>query len=137
MTPDQITQLRTLLRRANICKIIPGTVIIEAEVYNQILTLLLCPTCCGTGKSLEYATACPECGCEEYTNENQLGVGYRQCRKCHQDWWLNIKYGIGVEPCPDCQAPELPDATYCQSCGKITDDLDEGFRCPDCQQHTS
>ena len=80
MTSDQIIQLRKLLRRANICKIIPGTVIIEAEVYNQILALL---------------------------------------------------------PRPDCQAPELPDATYCQSCGKITDDLDEGFRCPDCQQHTS
>ena len=62
-----------------------------------------CETCCGTGKSLEYAKACPECGCAEYVNENLLGENYRECRKCGQDWWLQVKYGIGNSPCPDCQ----------------------------------
>lgn len=36
-------------------------------------------------------------------------------------------------PCPDCQSQKLPEAAYCMKCGKITDDLDEGSQCPDCQ----
>lgn len=80
----------------------------EAELYSLIgktLALLpckTCKTCNGTSKSLEYAKACPECGCPVYINENLIGEGYRLCRHCQQDWWLNVKYNIGL-PCPDCQ----------------------------------
>ena len=69
----------------------------------RILALLPCETCGGTGKSLEYAKACLECSCAEYVNKNLLGENYRECKKCGQDWWLQIKYGIGDKPCPDCQ----------------------------------
>lgn len=73
MKNTDITKIRQLLKKANICKIIPGTVIIEAEVYNQILALLPCETCGGTGKITETrtdtagfdfidkATPCPDC----------------------------------------------------------------------------
>lgn len=37
-------------------------------------------------------TCCPECGCKEYVNKNLVGDGYRMCRECHQDWWIDIKY---------------------------------------------
>ncbi len=37
-------------------------------------------------------TACPECGSFEYVNENLLGEGYRECKRCHQDWWTDIDY---------------------------------------------
>ena len=37
-------------------------------------------------------TCCPECGCKEYVNKNLVGDGYRICRECHQDWWIDIKY---------------------------------------------
>lgn len=62
-----------------------------------------CQKCGGSGKSLVYAKSCPECGCEEIVNENLLGEGSRQCKKCLQDWWLDVKYAIGDDPCPDCQ----------------------------------
>ena len=107
MTPDQITQLRQCLK--NIEKYYTkrggrvNSPMYVRQQLKQALALLPCPTCNGTGKSLEYAVVCPECGCEEYTDENQLGNGYRQCRRCHQDWWLHIKYAIGIEPCPDCR----------------------------------
>lgn len=39
-------------------------------------------------------TYCPECGSVEYVNKNLLGEGYRCCRDCGQDWWLNIKYDL-------------------------------------------
>ncbi len=35
---------------------------------------------------------CPECGCEEFCNENQLGEGMRVCNNCGQDWWTDIDY---------------------------------------------
>lgn len=34
---------------------------------------------------------CPECGYEEYSNENYLGEGFRLC-KCGQEWWTDINY---------------------------------------------
>lgn len=37
-------------------------------------------------------TCCPECGCKEYVNKNLVGDGYRMCRECHQEWWIDIKY---------------------------------------------
>lgn len=36
---------------------------------------------------------CPECGCTEYVNKNLVGDGYRMCKQCHQDWWIDITYG--------------------------------------------
>lgn len=36
---------------------------------------------------------CPECGCTEYVNKNLVGDGYRMCKQCHQDWWIDIAYG--------------------------------------------
>lgn len=35
---------------------------------------------------------CPECGHEEYEDEGFLGKGFRVCAKCHQEWWLDVKY---------------------------------------------
>jgi len=35
---------------------------------------------------------CPECGYPEYTNENELGKGFRLCKKCKQEWWSDINY---------------------------------------------
>lgn len=40
----------------------------------------------------QLTSACPECGCEEYVNENWLGDGFRQCKQCDQEWWTDIKY---------------------------------------------
>ena len=37
---------------------------------------------------------CPECGCEEYVNENLLGEGFKQCRSCFQDVWDDIDYNV-------------------------------------------
>ena len=42
--------------------------------------------------STDKCTYCPECGCAEYVNKNLVGDGYRMCRECHQDWWVDIKY---------------------------------------------
>jgi len=50
MTPDKINQLRQLLKKTITCSAFPGTVIMEAEIYHQILALLPCPTCNGAGK---------------------------------------------------------------------------------------
>jgi len=41
-------------------------------------------------------TKCPECGCEEFVNENLCGDGFRQCKECFQDWWVDIDY---EKPC--------------------------------------
>lgn len=41
-------------------------------------------------------TQCPECGCKEYVNENLVGDGYRMCRKCHQDWWVDVDYRTDI-----------------------------------------
>lgn len=35
---------------------------------------------------------CPECGCPWYGNKNQIGLGYRVCCDCYQEWWTDIKY---------------------------------------------
>lgn len=35
---------------------------------------------------------CPECGCMEVVNVNLVGEGFRSCRKCLQDWWVDIDY---------------------------------------------
>lgn len=35
---------------------------------------------------------CPECGCKEYTNENFIGKGYRNCTMCGQEWWTDVNY---------------------------------------------
>jgi hypothetical protein len=35
---------------------------------------------------------CPECGCKEYTNENFIGKGYRNCTTCGQEWWTDVNY---------------------------------------------
>lgn len=35
---------------------------------------------------------CPECGCEEYECEDYLGKGFRNCKSCGQEWWLDVKY---------------------------------------------
>ena len=35
---------------------------------------------------------CPECGCKEFLNKNLVGDGYRMCKECHQDWWIDIEY---------------------------------------------
>lgn len=51
------------------------------------------PSCLGavSGSKIKCA-CCPECGCKEYVNKNLVGDGYRMCRECHQDWWIDIKY---------------------------------------------
>ncbi len=70
----------------------------------------VCGTCNDSGNELEFARACPECDCQEYVNENLLGEGYRACRECGQDWWLDVKYSIG-KPCPDCRKGKKMDNT--------------------------
>lgn len=35
---------------------------------------------------------CPECGSVEYVNVNLVGEGYRCCRDCQQDWWIDVEY---------------------------------------------
>lgn len=78
------------------------------EILDQLLTIIrkpTCSTCGGSGKSLAYAKSCPECGRGEIVNGNLLGEGSRQCKKCLQDWWLDVKYAIGKVPCPDCICP--------------------------------
>jgi len=37
-------------------------------------------------------TECPECGCDEYCHQNELGSGYRICVKCKQEWYTHINY---------------------------------------------
>jgi len=37
-------------------------------------------------------TACPECGCSDYYNPDELGEGYRTCVECGQEWWTDIEY---------------------------------------------
>lgn len=37
-------------------------------------------------------TACPECGCKEYTHDDFLGKGFRVCASCEQEWWIDIDY---------------------------------------------
>jgi hypothetical protein len=103
MKNTDIAKIRQLLKEH--CKWCLGINGCAAELCNitVALTLLPCETCNGSGKSLEYAKACPECDCAEYVNENLLGENYRECKKCGQDWWLQIKYAIGDSPCPDCQ----------------------------------
>lgn len=44
------------------------------------------------GSSTDKCTQCPECGDKEYLNKNLVGDGYRMCRSCHQDWWIDIDY---------------------------------------------
>ena len=46
----------------------------------------------GVGGSKIKCTCCPECGCKEYVNKNLVGDGFRMCRECHQEWWIDIKY---------------------------------------------
>ena len=43
-------------------------------------------------KIQDKTSACPECGCKEYINADIVGKGYRECRKCGQDWWTDIDY---------------------------------------------
>ena len=31
------------------------------------------------GEESDMCIKCPECGCDEYTNENSVGEGYRVC----------------------------------------------------------
>lgn len=35
---------------------------------------------------------CPECGSKEVVNVNLVKEGYRECRKCGQEWWTDIEY---------------------------------------------
>lgn len=35
---------------------------------------------------------CPECGCVVYTNKDAVGIGYRVCDQCKQEWWTDIDY---------------------------------------------
>ena len=35
---------------------------------------------------------CPECGCDEIVNENLVKDGYRECKACGQEWWVDINY---------------------------------------------
>ena len=37
--------------------------------------------------------SCPECGCKEFLNENLVAEGYRMCKECHQDWYVDVNYG--------------------------------------------
>lgn len=41
---------------------------------------------------MSITTACPECGCEDYMNEDVCGDGYRECEDCCQEWWTDINY---------------------------------------------
>ena len=50
------------------------------EIYSEIVN------------SQQKTKACPECGCKEYLNENDLGDGYRVCKMCKQEWWAHIVY---------------------------------------------
>ena len=40
----------------------------------------------------EITTKCPECKCEAYTYEDELGDGFRICKKCGQEWWTKVDY---------------------------------------------
>jgi hypothetical protein len=44
---------------------------------------------------------CPECGCVAYVNKNLVGDGYRCCRDCGQDWWIDIEYSSISPPRTD------------------------------------
>lgn len=35
---------------------------------------------------------CPECGSSQFVNKNLVGHGFRECRKCGQEWWTDITY---------------------------------------------
>jgi len=35
---------------------------------------------------------CPECGCRETINDNQVSENSRQCKECEQEWWTDINY---------------------------------------------
>lgn len=37
--------------------------------------------------------SCPECGCKEFLNKNLVAEGYRMCKECHQDWYIDVNYG--------------------------------------------
>lgn len=38
------------------------------------------------------AKECPECNSTEFINKNLVGDGYRECRNCGQEWWIDISY---------------------------------------------
>lgn len=42
--------------------------------------------------SEEITERCPECDCAEYLHKNAIGIGYRVCAKCGQEWWTDVDY---------------------------------------------
>ena len=44
------------------------------------------------------STSCPECGCDQFEHENELGHGYRVCSKCNQEWYTDINYSKYSSP---------------------------------------
>jgi len=98
MTPNE-NQILTLLEKATPCSIIPGTVLLEAEVYHKILTLLRCPTCKGSKEwtegepGHEETHPCPTCGGSKRVPNPTYGL----LEKTKTDIIREIT-------CPDCQA---------------------------------
>ena len=41
---------------------------------------------------------CPECGCKEDISSyaDSLGIGYRVCSKCEQEWCTDIDYRFTI-----------------------------------------
>ena len=39
-------------------------------------------------------SSCPECGCEEVLHNyiDFIGLGFRYCAKCGQEWWTDVHY---------------------------------------------
>ena len=145
-TKEAIELLESILKPLRACE--PQCKLnINVSKLEEVIALLRtaqepkCKTCGGLKKSLEYAKACPECGCEEIVNEGLLGEKSRQCAKCGQDWWLDVKYAIGLESCTDCPPQKQPD--ICSHCDKEIDTSSEGILtdggellCMECQEPT-
>ena len=91
-------------------------------------------------------TKCPECGCSDFVNKDLVGDGYRECRSCGQEWWIDVDYSKPVLSRPlkfgdteqiaalnsleaGQEEPEYingPSLT-CAACGKVI-----GLGCPFC-----
>ena len=105
-----------------------------------------CPICKGTGYEIcdnpdhgfidtvdgeIRRLGCPCCGHDE--QHRILSSPCSTCggtkKKTHYDRF-GKKMTSCVELCPDCQSQEQ--ASYCMSCGRVTQDLDDGSQCPKC-----
>ena len=70
--------------------------------------------------------ACPECGCPDFVNKNLVGDGFRMCRQCHQDWWIDIDYT--KKPLNKVVEDGQAKPKRCKKCFQIHDKRDYCYR---------